>query len=143
MVEAYGNQQTNKQKLLESERLTKHVRLVVYSFLETNELILAISKLSTRERANLVNAQLCNKERSGTIVLPKDCFLHQITFQGLTKQIGHILSMLTYLTIKIDFSQVCIMRKHRVHEMLARLCLVLPDKFDDEKVTVLIDEGRE
>ena len=48
--------------------------------------------------------------------------------------------MMTYLTIKVDFTQVCTNRKHKLHDMLARLCLVLPLRFNESKVSVIVDE---
>ena len=47
---------------------------------------------------------------------------------------------MTYITIKIDFKQICNNRKHKLHEMLARFCMVLPDKFNEAKVSVIVRE---
>ena len=86
------------------EKLSKFTRLFVYSYLQTDELITKVSKLNQRERANLSGAQIACTNREGVLVLPKDCFLHQRTFHGLEKELAHIFSLMTYLTIKIDFT---------------------------------------
>lgn len=47
---------------------------------------------------------------------------------------------MTSLVIKVDFTSICVNRRHKLHEMLARFCLVLPKRFDDCKVSVLVVE---
>lgn len=53
------------------EKLSKFTRLIVYSFLSTNDLILKVSKLSKRERTNISGAQIACHERKGVLRLPK------------------------------------------------------------------------
>ena len=54
-------------------RLSKHIRLKVYSFMQTSELIFKISKLSKRERSNISASQIACEEREGTLILPRQC----------------------------------------------------------------------
>lgn len=46
-----------------SSLLTKHIRLVIYSFLTTREILGSISKLSKSERLNLVGSNLASADR--------------------------------------------------------------------------------
>jgi hypothetical protein len=46
-----------------SALLTKHIRLVIYSFLTTREILGSISKLSKSERLNLVGSNLASADR--------------------------------------------------------------------------------
>ena len=56
--------------------LTKFVRLLVYSYLETKETTELIAKTSKRERANLVGSGLANGNRTLNLLLPRACQMH-------------------------------------------------------------------
>ena len=56
--------------------MTKFVRLLVYSYLETNETTGLIAKTCKTERANLVGSGLANGNRRMNLLLPRECKMH-------------------------------------------------------------------
>ena len=60
------------------EKLSKHLRLSVYSYLPANELLFKVSKVSNRERKEVAESGIIGKNRHGTIRLPTNCWLDKL-----------------------------------------------------------------
>ena len=60
---------------LRNEKLSKHLRLLVYSYLPANDLLFRVSKVSNRERKEVAESGIIGKNRHGTIRLPTNCWL--------------------------------------------------------------------
>ena len=59
--------------------LPKFIRLSIYSFLTTNEVVFKIAKLGMKERKALVTSKLANKGRQFKMKIDfNDCFICQI-----------------------------------------------------------------
>jgi len=58
-----ANQQKKQESEVSSALLTKHIRLVIYGFLTTPEILGTISQLSKSERNNLIGSNLASAER--------------------------------------------------------------------------------
>jgi len=55
----------------ESSKLSKYLRLIIYAYLPMREIIRQISKLSKKERRNLVGSALVGQRRHAYIHLPE------------------------------------------------------------------------
>ena len=57
-------------------KLSKYIRLNIYGFLNTSDLILRVSRLDTSTRTELVESEMISKNRHLTFSVPKACWMH-------------------------------------------------------------------
>ena len=70
--------QRRESSFYRNEKLSKHLRLLIYSYLHANILLFRISKLSPRERKEVAESGIIGKNRHGVIRLPKNCWLDKL-----------------------------------------------------------------
>ena len=97
---------------IRSEKLSKHLRLLVYSYLPANVLLFKVSKVSNRERKEVAESGIIGKNRHGTIRLPSNCWLDKLKVGQMPQDLQYLLDQLGELTIIADYSQICHSQSH-------------------------------
>ena len=90
MIET-GMLQRESSNLSRNEKLSKHLRLVIYSFLHANDLLFKISRTSSRERQEVAKSGIIGKNRHGVIRLPTTCWLDKLKIGQLPRDLGSLL----------------------------------------------------
>ena len=89
-----------------SQKLTKFIRLSVYSYLDFQTLLQTVSKLSKNERSILKNSYIVNESISLIFqpdnLLSKTCVLHDDMLQTVLKRIVYAFSLGKIFTIIVD-----------------------------------------
>ena len=103
MIET-SNLRRNSSNPYRNEKLSKHLRLLVYSYLPASNLLFRVAKTSSRERQEVANSGIIGKNRHGVIRLPTNCWLDKLKIGQMPDDLSYLIEQLSELTIIADYT---------------------------------------
>ena len=110
------------------------IRLMIYSYLNLNECLHKISLLSWGERENIVDSEIVSENKNHTLKIVGSKNANRKLF-GEATRLKFVLRLISSLTIECDQMPINFGVK------LASFISDLPDRFDNEKILLKINEN--
>ena len=110
-----------------SETVSRNVRLLVYAYLDTKEIVFNVACLSKTERKRMVESYLANKHRLWKINLD--------SFNPCQASSNRLFSRLQYILNVVFYVEIFVSTEHGIEN----LCIFIEDmpvKFEREKIDV-------
>ena len=122
-------------------RLTKHIRLVVYCYLDNGTTLHKISVLSKPERNSLKESSLAREGKELVLVINEsnwtECLLHHNRLQQFMRNIEIKLCFCEMLSLSFEFERGHSCQEHKLSQQVAFFISMLPERFDDKKLDLI------
>jgi hypothetical protein len=114
----------------DKNRLTKHIRLLIYNFLDVWTTFSQISLLSIMERTALKESYIAREGKMLCLQISERnwpyCMLHENRLGRHMRRIGYLLSIVEKIQLEFSFSHIKMCHHHDLSTEIANFIALLP-----------------
>ena len=114
--------------------LTKHIRLVIYNFLDVGTVLKKISYLSRQERENLRKSAIAREHKHALFklqdLLGEACFMHGSEYDRVMAKVAFGLSLCEIAELVVNRDAIAFCSEHTSDEALAFFISSLPRRLE-------------
>ena len=111
-----------------AEKMSRNVRLVIYAYLDTRDILFEVARLCRKERQRMIESHIANKGRSWTFYL--DRYYPASAEDRLFDRLQYMLSVVFEVNLNVSTS-------HGV-ESLMMFIKEMPDKFEKNAINLVM-----
>ena len=119
-------------------KLTKFIRLTIFSFLDLKTTVLKVAKLSIEERTNLQDSKIAQENKNFALTINNTrrpaCLLHYGGISSFLRQFQMPLAIAETVTITFETLNCC--NQHDLGEEIGLLLCRLPQRLDYKKLSI-------